>query len=120
MLQVRRMKESMYFVLTEERMTISSWSILDVIPMYLSAIAIGDFAIFGIPGEPFTGIGLALKNTPGWKLVLPAIDTNGKEGYFPMIDSYQGYEAKGSNFKAGVAELIIEKGQSLLNKIAPK
>jgi len=88
-------------------------------PMYISALAIGDFAIFGIPGEPFTGIGQAMKKTPGWKMVLPNIDCNAKEGYFPMMDSYKGYEAKSSRFKAGVAELIIEKGQAMLGKIRP-
>ena len=88
----------------------------DTFPMLFSAIAIGDVAFFGIPGEPFNGVGRALKAAPDWKLVIPTCNTNAKEGYFPMMDSYDegGYEARGSNFKAGVAEKIIEEGKEIL------
>ena len=88
-------------------------------PMTLTGIAIGDVAIAGIPGEPFTGIGRGLKEAPGWELVLPMCCTNGSEGYFPMQDAYDegGYEARSSNFKGGVAELIIEEGTKMLNEL---
>ncbi len=58
-----------------------------------------------IPGEPFTGVGRALKDTEGWELVIPTCNTNGKQGYFPMKEAYDegGYEAGSSNFRAGVA-----------------
>ena len=87
--------------------------------MPLSAIAIGPVAMFGIPGEPFTGVGRALKEAEGWGLVLPTCNTNAKEGYFPMLECYEegGYEAGSSNFKAGVAELIIEAGLDLLDTL---
>ena len=87
--------------------------------MPLSAIAIGPVAIFGIPGEPFTGVGRALKEAQGWGLVLPTCNTNAKEGYFPMMECYEegGYEAGTSNFKAGVAELIIEAGLEMLKEL---
>lgn len=87
--------------------------------MPLSALAIGPVAFIGIPGEPFTGIGQALKQAPGWDLVLPTCNTNGKEGYFPTEDAYTegGYEARSSNFKAGVAELLIAEGTALLESI---
>ena len=85
----------------------------------MSGIAIGNVAMIGIAGEPFTGIGRALKEAPGWDLVLPTCATNGYEGYFPMMDSYVegGYEARSSNFKAGVAELLITEGQKLLAQL---
>ena len=88
----------------------------DYFPMRFSAVAIGDVALFGIPGEPFTGIGRGIKETEGFKLILPFCCTNGREGYFPMIDSYEegGYEARSSNFKAGVGETIIENGHEIL------
>ena len=87
--------------------------------MPLSALAIGPVAFIGIPGEPFTGIGQALKQAPGWDLVLPTCNTNGKEGYFPTEDAYTegGYESRSSNFKAGVAEFLITEGTSLLESI---
>ena len=87
--------------------------------MPLSALAIGPVAFVGIPGEPFTAIGKALKEASGWELVLPTCNTNGKEGYFPAADAYAegGYEARSSNFKAGVAELLIAEGTALLESI---
>lgn len=85
----------------------------------LSAVAIGNVALIGIAGEPFTGIGRALKESPHWDLVLPTCTTNGYEGYFPMIDAYDegGYEARSSSFKAGVAELLIDEGLNLLKEL---
>lgn len=82
-------------------------------------VAIGKVALIGIPGEPFTGVGLALKDTQEWDLVLPACNTNGKEGYFPMMEAYNegGYEARSSNFKPGVAERIIDGGKQLLEQL---
>ena len=82
----------------------------------LGAVALGGVAMVAIPGEPFTGIGRGLKETPDWSVVLPCCLTNGCEGYFPMQDSYDegGYEARSSYYKAGVAEIIIAEGQQLL------
>ena len=88
----------------------------DTFPLLFSAVAIGDVAMFGIPGEPFNGVGRAIKKAEGWKMVIPCCNTNAKIGYFPMMDSYDegGYEARGCNFKAGVAERIIEEGKEIL------
>ncbi|MBE5869188.1 MAG: hypothetical protein E7293_09620 [Lachnospiraceae bacterium] len=87
--------------------------------MDLIGISIGPISLIGIPGEPFNGIGLGLKEAPGWDLVLPCCLTNGNQGYFPMQDAYDegGYEAKSSVFKAGVAELIIQEGIALLDAL---
>ena len=84
--------------------------------MDLSAIAIGDVVLIGIPGEPFAGIGYGLREAKGWELVLATCITNGKHGYFPMKEAYDegGYESRSSFFKAGVAEYIIEEGKELL------
>ena len=85
-------------------------------PMTFSAIAIGNIALFGIPGEPFNGIGCGIKESEGWDLIIPCCLVNGEEGYFPMNDAYEqgGYEARSSNFKEGVADLIIAEGKSML------
>ena len=86
-------------------------------PLRLSAIAIGNVAMLGIPGEPFNGVGIGIKEAEGWDLVLPCCLTNGSEGYFPMQDSYDegGYEARSSRYKAGTAELIIQEGKKVLD-----
>ena len=85
----------------------------------ISAIAVGNVAWIGIAGEPFTGIGRGLKQAEGWDLVLPTCCTNGYEGYFPMQDAYDegGYEARSSNFRAGVAEQLISEGKDLLKSL---
>lgn len=87
--------------------------------MELSGVAIGEVAMIGIPGEPFTGIGRGLKETEGWELIMPTCLTNGSEGYFPVKDAYEqgGYEARSSSFREGVAEFIIEEGKKLLNEL---
>lgn len=87
--------------------------------MELSAIAIGDVVMIGIPGEPFTGIGRALKEIEGWELVVPTCLTNGSQGYFPMKEAYDegGYEAQSSDFRSGVAEQIIEEGKQLIKDL---
>ena len=87
--------------------------------MPLSCVAIGNIALIGLPGEPFTGIGRALKEAPGWELVLPCCITNGYEGYFPMKEAYDegGYEARSSIYAAGVAERIVEEGLTLLDQM---
>jgi len=85
--------------------------------MSIIGVAIGNVALCGIPGEPFNGIGLGIKEAQGWELVLPCCLTNGGQGYFPMQEAYDegGYEARSSPFKAGVAEKIIETGVAVLD-----
>jgi len=85
----------------------------------LTGIAIGPVAFLGIPGEPFNGIGLGLKEAKGWDMILPCCQANGREGYFPMMDAYVegGYEARSSYYKAGIAELLIEEGTKILDTL---
>lgn len=90
--------------------------------MPLTVLAIGKAAFFGIPGEPFNAVGRGLKKAEDWKVIMPTINTNAKEGYFPMMDSYAegGYEARSSRYGAGAAERIIEKGVEMLDEIRIK
>ncbi len=87
--------------------------------MSITGIAFGSVAFLGIPGEPFCSVGKAIKNAPGWNLIIPCINTNGKEGYFPTRDAYEegGYETAASDFRKGVAEQIIEESLSLLESL---
>lgn len=92
----------------------------DHYPLPLTGIAIGPVVFIGVPGEAFTGIGLQLKDTDEWAVVLPVCIANGQEGYFPMMDAYTegGYEARSANFKAGTAELICQEGKKILHELA--
>ena len=89
------------------------------INLTLTALRLGPIAIIGIPGEPFTGVGEALKRVEGFAAVLPASFANGYEGYFPMMSSYEegGYEARSSVYRAGVAEKIISECTELLLEV---
>ena len=52
-------------------------------------------------------------------MIIPCCLTNGSEGYFPMMDSYEegGYEARSSIFKAGTAEKMIAEASSMLTEL---
>lgn len=85
----------------------------------LTAIAFGPIAILAIPGEPFTGIGRAIKADSKFPVTMACCLSNGNEGYFPMQEAYDegGYEARSSIFKAGVAERLVEHSLHLLNEV---
>ena len=91
----------------------------ETFPLSLSAFAIGPVAMLGIPGEPFNGVGLGIKEAKGWEMVMPCCLTNGSQGYFPMQDSYDegGYEARSSRYKAGTAEQLVADGIALLESL---
>lgn len=88
----------------------------DFFQMDVSAVTIGSIGIVGIPGEPFNGIGVGIKEAKGYDLIVPCCLVNGRKGYFPMKNAYDegGYEACNSNFKAGAAEMMIDAGKELL------
>lgn len=85
----------------------------------LTGVRIGNIAMIGIPGEPFTEIGVQIKDTDGWDMILPCCLTNGSEGYFPMRSAFDegGYEALSSKYKAGVAEDIITGAKAMLAQL---
>ena len=91
----------------------------DTFPLLFSALKLGNVAFFGVPGEPFTGVGRGVKLAEGYDMILPCCLTNGSEGYYAMKDAYDegGYEARSSNFKSGVAERIIEAGIEMLAEL---
>ena len=91
----------------------------DKICLPLTALRLGPVAFAGIPGEPFTEIGVKIKEAEGFDLILPCALTNGSEGYFPMESAYAegGYEARTSHFKAGVADAIVNGAKDLLKEL---
>ncbi len=94
----------------------------EVFNLCLTGVQIGNVAMVGIPGEPFTDIGVGIKEAEGWSMIMPCALTNGDAGYFPMQSAYDegGYEARTSQYKAGVAEKIIEGGKELLAELSSK
>lgn len=85
----------------------------------MSAFRLGPVAFVTIAGEGFSDIGIELKKSDKYDLVVPIGLANDYQGYFPMMDSYEegGYESRSSNFKAGVAEHIIKEGKALIESL---
>ena len=88
-------------------------------PLNVSGLKIGNVAFVSLPGEPFTDIGVQIKDTEGFDLILPCAITNGYEGYFPMQSAFDegGYEARTSPYAPSIAKDIVAKAKEVLNKL---
>ena len=91
----------------------------DFFEITLTALKLGPVAILGFPGEPFAEIGRKVMDLEGFDMVIPNCLANGGEAYFPTIDAYEkgSFEARMSNFKPGVGELLVQKGKQLLESL---
>lgn len=91
----------------------------EFLDLSMLGLRIGPVALIGIPGEPFTQVGVEIKRDQNFALVLPCGLTNGYEGYFPTKEAYDegGYEARASCYKSGVAETIIDGAKALLSEL---
>ena len=91
----------------------------ETVPLNMIGLRIGSVALVTVPGEPFTDVGVQIKDTPGWDMILPCALVNGYNGYFPMKSAFDegGYEARTSKYKSGVAEEIIKAGKEILNAL---
>jgi len=85
----------------------------------LTGLKIGEVALVGFPGEPFTAACVMTKSASGWKAIIPCALTNGSEGYFPMKEAFDegGYEARSSNYTSGVAETLVAGAWALLEEL---
>lgn len=88
-----------------------------ILPM--AGIRLGDLGMVFLPGEPFTDIGVQIKDTEGYGIILPVALTNGYKGYFPVKSAYDegGYEARTSHYTSDIAEKIIACGKTILNEL---
>ncbi len=87
--------------------------------LILTAVAVGDAVFAGFPGEPFTEIGIKVKQNSPFALTIPACCANGYEGYYPMQSAFdeKGYEASTSRYVAGTAEKLIEESSGIINSL---
>lgn len=88
----------------------------------ITGIRIGKLAIVGFPGEPFTEIGVRVKEAPDWDMILPVCLANGNEGYFPTSSAYDegGYETRTSPYKKGVDDILVREASFLLSDLGAK
>ena len=91
----------------------------DTEPLYLNAVRFGDVAFSGIPGEPFTEVGVQIKANSPFGMTIPCCCANGYEAYYPTKDAFEegGYEARSCEFAAGCAEQIIDESLAILKEI---
>ena len=91
----------------------------ETIDIQISAVAIGPVVLIGAPGESFVDTGIKLKEAKGWDLVLPTSITNGYYSYLPTKEAFDegGFEARTSEFKKGIAEIIVEESRKLLKEL---
>ncbi|MBO9606571.1 MAG: neutral/alkaline non-lysosomal ceramidase N-terminal domain-containing protein [Paenibacillaceae bacterium] len=82
-------------------------------------IAVGDIALIGLPLEPFSRIGAAVRERSPFGCTLFSGYTNGWEGYLPTTDAYSdgGYEVDTTPFAAGTEERLIEQVVGLLRQL---
>jgi len=91
----------------------------DYFTLYLNAVRLGGVVITGLPGEPFTEIGRSIKAQSPCDYTIVCCCANGYEAYYPTKEAYDegGYEARSSEFKAGIAERLIEGSVEMLKSI---
>ncbi|MBE7022735.1 MAG: hypothetical protein E7414_05935 [Ruminococcaceae bacterium] len=85
----------------------------------LSAVAIGDVAFSGFPGEPFVEIGRRVEAASPFAMTVTCCLVNGGDSYFPTSSAYDegGYEARTSRLKKGADDVLVKGTTELLNQI---
>ena len=82
----------------------------------LTVVKIGDFAIVGFGGEPFTDYATFARAAVPDRFVISACCTNGYQGYIPSKTAFDegGYEASSSKFTKDVVKLIYDNLKDML------
>jgi neutral ceramidase len=83
-------------------------------------LRIGDMAIVAMPGEPFSGIGSAIKKASPFAVTMFCGYSNGQGGdYMPVAGEYQhgGYEVERTPYGTGAAEQLIRETTALLSQL---
>ena len=87
----------------------------------LHGIRIGDVALVGFAGEPFSELGVQIKARSPFPHTLFSGYTNDYLGYLPTVDAYpdRGYEVDTSPFRPGAGEQLVEASLALLATLRP-
>lgn len=85
----------------------------------IHALQIGNVAFVGFPGEPFTQIGRAVKEHSKMDMTFVTACTNGGEGYYPDEAAFAeaGYERSASPFASNCAQILINAGNELTDRM---
>lgn len=84
----------------------------------VSVIGIGDIALVGFGGEPFTVYATNARNAAPDKFVVAACCANGYEGYLPSACAFSegGYESSSSLFTSAIEQECADAAKELLSK----
>ena len=85
----------------------------------LTVIGIGEVALVGYGGEPFTKYPADVRAKNPELFVIASCNTNGEAGYLPTKEAFAegGYESKSSNFTAELADTLQETVNEMLATI---
>lgn len=87
--------------------------------LQVSAFQLGNVAFVGFQGEPFTEIGLKVKEGSKMPMTFCSCITNAKQGYFPTASAFaeKGYERSISPFAHDVAQKLIDAALQLIDEM---
>lgn len=90
------------------------------VQVQMQILRIGEMAIVAMPGEPFSGVGVAIKKASPFPNTMFCGYSTGKGGdYMPVASEYQhgGYEVERTPYGVGAAEKLIKETTALFNKV---
>ena len=90
----------------------------------IAVLRIGPIAFVGLPGEPFSQIGMRIKQGSPFRHTCVLGLANGAAGYIPLEESFTrgGYEIRttpGNRFREDTATVFVERSIDALNRIGP-
>jgi hypothetical protein len=83
-------------------------------------LRIGDMAIVAMPGEPFSGIGAAIKKASPFAITMFCGYSSGKGGdYMPVEDEYRhgGYEVERTPYGTGAAGQLVREAAAMFRDL---
>ena len=85
----------------------------------IQGMKIGDYVLITFPGEVFAQVGLNIKKQSPYKNTFISGYSNGRVGYAPTIDAYdgEGYEVSGSQLAPEWKNIYEEKALEIINKL---
>ncbi len=94
----------------------------DNYPFILSAIKVGKLVIGGLAGEPFTEIGVRIRQNSPFRMTILCALTDGGEIYFPVSSAYDGgsYEVASSYIRRGADDIIVNETTAMFKEIYNK
>lgn len=87
----------------------------------VQGISIGDVAFLSMAGEPFSAIGLRIRERSPFRYTLVSGYSNGGFGYIPVREAFPegGYEIETTPFAENAADVMVEASIDLLKKLRP-